>query len=278
MRFISKGENKVLDIPAIKIRPNKTQPRKNFDDDELKNLSQSIANNGLLQPLTVRRLRNGEYELIAGERRLRASVMAGFQKIPCIVIKCSDKDSAVFALIENLQRKDLGMFEEARGISRLIRKYGITQEQAALQIGKKQSTVANKLRLLRLTLEEQDWITQAGLTERHARALLKISDDDLRKEALSHIVAENLNVKESEHYINTILEKGINVGNFKGEKKVVVRDVRIFVNTITKAVDTMRLSGIDAISQKQETADYIEYTVKIPKNNTVKKKSVDKAI
>jgi ParB family chromosome partitioning protein len=204
--------------------------------------------------------------------------MAGFQKIPCIVIKCSDKESAIYALIENLQRKDLGMFEEARGINRLIRKYGITQEQAALQIGKKQSTVANKLRLLRLSFEEQDWITQAGLTERHARALLKISNEDLRKEALSHIVAENLNIKESEHYIATLIQKGISSPNFKGEKKIVVRDVRIFVNTINKAVDTMRLSGIDAISQKQETADYIEYTVKIPKAKAVKNSIVDKAM
>lgn len=266
MRFISKDETIVTDIPARKIRPNKTQPRKYFDEEELRSLSQSIANNGLLQPLTVRKLRNGEFELIAGERRLRASVMAGFQKIPCIVMKCSDKDSAVFALIENLQRKDLNMFEEARGINRLIRKYGITQEQAALQIGKKQSTVANKLRLLRLSFDEQDWILQAGLTERHARALLKISNDILRKEALSHIVAENLNIKESEHYINQLLQKGISSPRFTGEKKVVVRDVRIFVNTINKAVDTMRLSGIDAISEKQETADYIEYTVKIPKD------------
>ena len=251
MRILSKDERKVVDIPARKIRPNKTQPRREFDESELRSLSQSIANNGLLQPLTVRKIRNDEYELIAGERRLRASVMAGFRTIPCIVMKCSDKDSAIFALIENLQRKDLGMFEEARGISRLIRKYGITQEQAAIQIGKKQSTVANKLRLLRLSYEEQDWIIQAGLTERHARALLKIGNEDLRKEALSHIVAEGLNVKESERYIESILHKKVVQPSLpSADKKVVIKDVRIFVNTINKAVDTMRLSGIDAISEK----------------------------
>ncbi len=263
-----------MDIPARKIRPNKTQPRKEFDEEELRSLSQSIANNGLLQPLTVRKIRNDEYELIAGERRLRASIMAGFRRIPCIIMKCSDKDSAVFALIENLQRRDLGMFEEARGISRLIRKYNITQEQVALQIGKKQSTVANKLRLLRLTLDEQDWIIKAGLTERHARALLKLSDEDQRKKALSHIVAENLNVKESERYIESLLHKN-SVQNepCDREKKVVIKDVRIFVNTINKAVDTMRLSGIDAISQKQETEKYIEYTVKIPKEKAIRTNS-----
>ncbi|MBQ9673341.1 MAG: ParB/RepB/Spo0J family partition protein [Ruminococcus sp.] len=275
MRILTKNDAKVVYIPAIKIRPNKTQPRKTFNEEELRSLSQSIANNGLLQPLTVRRMRNGEFELIAGERRLRASVMAGFQKIPCIVMKCSDKDSAIFALIENLQRSDLGMFEEARGLNRLIRKYGITQEQAALQIGKKQSTVANKLRLLKLTIEEQDWIIQAGLTERHARALLKISNEEMRKSALSHIIAEELNVRDTEHYINIVLQGGPIPVKMSKEKKIVVRDVRIFVNTINKAVDTMRQSGINAESHRQETADYIEYTVKIPKS---KVHLVDKAI
>lgn len=210
--------------------------------------------------------------MISGERRLRASVMAGFTKIPCIVMKCSDKDSAIFALIENLQRKDLGMFEEARGINRLIRKYGITQEQAAIQLGKKQSTVANKLRLLRLSYDEQDWIVQAGLTERHARALLKIQNEDSRKEVLSHIIAENLNVKETEKYISSLLDnKKVQPLHNNNDKKIVVKDVRIFVNTISRAVDTMRMSGIDAVSNKEETEDYIEYTVKIPKETALEK-------
>lgn len=272
MKLLTKYNKKVIEIPARKIRPNKTQPRQYFYEEDLRSLSQSISNNGLLQPLTVRKLKNDEYELIAGERRLRASVMAGFSKIPCIVMKCSDKDSAIFALIENLQRKDLGMFEEARGINRLIRKYGITQEQAAIQLGKKQSTVANKLRLLRLSYDEQDWITQAGLTERHARALLKIQDEDSRKEVLSHIIAENLNVKETEKYISSLLDnKKVQPLHNNTDKKIVVKDVRIFVNTISRAVDTMRMSGIDAVSKKEETEDYIEYTVKIPKETALEK-------
>lgn len=272
MKLLTKYNKKVIEIPARKIRPNKTQPRQYFYEEDLRSLSQSISNNGLLQPLTVRKLKNDEYELIAGERRLRASVMAGFSKIPCIVMKCSDKDSAIFALIENLQRKDLGMFEEARGINRLIRKYGITQEQAAIQLGKKQSTVANKLRLLRLSYDEQDWITQAGLTERHARALLKIKDEDSRKEVLSHIIAENLNVKETEKYISSLLDnKKVQPLHNNTDKKIVVKDVRIFVNTISRAVDTMRMSGIDAVSNKEETEDYIEYTVKIPKETALEK-------
>ena len=273
MKLLTKYNKKVIGIPARKIRPNKTQPRQDFYEEDLRSLSQSISNNGLLQPLTVRKLKNDEYELIAGERRLRASVMAGFTKIPCIVMKCSDKDSAIFALIENLQRKDLGMFEEARGINRLIRKYGITQEQAAIQLGKKQSTVANKLRLLRLSYDEQDWIVQAGLTERHARALLKIQNEDSRKEVLSHIIAENLNVKETEKYISSLLDnkKVQPLHNNNNDKKIVVKDVRIFVNTISRAVDTMRMSGIDAVSNKEETEDYIEYTVKIPKETALEK-------
>lgn len=274
MKLLTKYNKKVIEIPARKIRPNKTQPRQDFYEEDLRSLSQSISNNGLLQPLTVRKLKNDEYELIAGERRLRASVMAGFTKIPCIVMKCSDKDSAIFALIENLQRKDLGMFEEARGINRLIRKYGITQEQAAIQLGKKQSTVANKLRLLRLSYDEQDWIVQAGLTERHARALLKIQNEDSRKEVLSHIIAENLNVKETEKYISSLLDnKKVQPlhNNNNNDKKIVVKDVRIFVNTISRAVDTMRMSGIDAVSNKEETEDYIEYTVKIPKETALEK-------
>lgn len=275
MKLLTKYNKKVIEIPARKIRPNKTQPRQDFYEEDLRSLSQSISNNGLLQPLTVRKLKNDEYELIAGERRLRASVMAGFTKIPCIVMKCSDKDSAIFALIENLQRKDLGMFEEARGINRLIRKYGITQEQAAIQLGKKQSTVANKLRLLRLSYDEQDWIVQAGLSERHARALLKIQNEDSRKEVLSHIIAENLNVKETEKYISSLLDNNKKVqplhNNNNNDKKIVVKDVRIFVNTISRAVDTMRMSGIDAVSNKEETEDYIEYTVKIPKETALEK-------
>ncbi len=274
MKFMtSKDENKVLEIPTIQIRPNKTQPRKTFDEDKLRLLSQSIANNGILQPLTVRRLTQSEYELVAGERRLRAAVLAGLSKVPCVLIKCSDKESAIFALLENIQRSDLNMFEEAKGINRLIRKFGLTQEEAAQKLGKKQSTVANKLRLLKLSMEEQDWILQAGLSERHARALLRVDDEEIRKELLSKIVAENLNAKETEDLVLKLMCQATVNSSPKQEKKFVVRDVRIFVNTINKAVDTMRLSGINAVSKKLETEEYIEYTVQIPKCEATEKKA-----
>ena len=265
MNFILKNENKISDIPIIKIRPNKAQPRKVFNEEDLNALSQSIAENGILQPLTVRKVSTTEYELIAGERRLRASVMAGLRKVPCIVIKCSEKESAVYALLENLQRSDLGMFEEARGVSRLIRRYGLTQQEAAVKLGKTQSTIANKLRLLRLTYEEQEWIENAGLSERHARALLKLGDEGARREALSKIISENLNVQQSENLINLMLSSSPKSNKKQGTSKAVIKDVRIFVNTINKAIDTMRLAGIDAQSDKTDTDNFIEYTIRIPK-------------
>lgn len=267
-----KSENKVLEIPIIRIRPNKTQPRKNFDEDELMSLARSISANGILQPLTVRKLNDTEYELVAGERRLRAAVIAGLSTVPCVLIKCSDKESAVFALIENLQRADLNMFEEARGISRLIRKFDITQEEAAIKLGKKQSTIANKLRLLKLTLEEQDWISQAGLSERHARALLRIEDEELRKKLLSQIISQSLNANESEALISDFLHRNT-LPDKKQDRKLIVKDLRIFVNTINKAVDTMRLSGINAIAKRTESDEFIEYTVKIPKAEAIQGKT-----
>ncbi len=268
MSFLNKDDNKVLMIPTISIRPNKTQPRKNFDEQQLKSLSQSIVQNGILQPLSVRRINSTEYELIAGERRLRAAVMAGISKVPCVVLKCTDKESAIFALIENIQRKELGMFEQARGIARLIRKYGITQEQAAVSLGKKQSTIANKLRLLRLTFDEQEWISSANLSERHARALLRIDDENLRRDALSKIISDNLNINQTEAFVTDVLmNRSVTEvqEKTKPQRKVIVKDLRIFVNTINKALDTMRMSGINATSSKSETDEYIEYTVKIPK-------------
>lgn len=269
MNYLSKSENRITDIPTIKIRPNKTQPRKIFEEDKLRDLAKSIEENGVLQPLTVRKVSQSEYEIIAGERRLRAAVLAGYAKVPCIVIKCNDRESAILALLENLQRCDLGIFEEARGISKLIRRYGITQEQAAMKLGKSQSTIANKLRLLNLSYDEQDWIVQAGLSERHARALLKIYDQELRKEALSKIIAENLNVAQSEELIDNLLyNSAVPDNRKKGRQKIVIKDIRIFINTINKAVSTMRQSGIDAVCKRHDSGDYIEYTVKIPKSAT----------
>ncbi len=266
LNFLVKSENTISDIPIIKIRPNKAQPRKQFNEDELSALSRSIAENGILQPLTVRKASSTEFELIAGERRLRAAILAGMKRVPCIIVKCSDKESAVYALLENLQRADLGMFEEARGISRLIRRYGLTQEQAAAKLGKTQSTIANKLRLLKLSEEEQEWIVNAGLTERHARALIKIDDEELRREVLSKIISDCLNVTQSEELVSIYLHNNPKPERQRGRSKAVIKDLRIFLNSINRAIDTMRLSGIDAQSVKTDTENFIEYTIRIPKS------------
>lgn len=265
LNFLNRNENKIAEIPIIKIRPNKAQPRKIFDEQGLAALSHSISENGILQPITVRKISASEYELVVGERRLRASALAGLQKVPCIIVKCSDKESAVYALLENLQRSDLGIFEEARGISKLMRRYGFTQEEAASKLGKSQSTIANKLRLLRLTYEEQEWIVNAGLSERHARALLRIENEKLRREALSRIVAENLNTKQTDDLVSILINTAPKAEKSKGSSKAVIKDLRIFVNTINKAIDTMRLAGIQAQSNKTDTDNFIEYTIRIPK-------------
>lgn len=264
LNFLVKSENTILEIPIIKIRPNKAQPRRLFSEEELCALSQSIAENGVLQPLTVRKVSTSEYELVAGERRLRACVMAGLRKVPCILVKCSDKESAVYALLENLQRADLSFFEEARGISRLIRRYGFTQEQAARKLGKSQSTVANKLRLLRLTPEEQEWIENAGLSERHARCLLQLDDEESRREALSKIISDSLTVRQTEELVS-ILQNTAPQENRRSGGKAVIKDFRIFVNTINKAVSTMRMAGINAQASQTDNGNFIEYTIRIPK-------------
>ena len=264
LNFLVKSENTILEIPIIKIRPNKAQPRRLFSEEELCALSQSIAENGVLQPLTVRKVSASEYELVAGERRLRACVMAGLRKVPCILVKCSDKESAVYALLENLQRADLSFFEEARGISRLIRRYGFTQEQAARKLGKSQSTVANKLRLLRLTPEEQEWIENAGLSERHARCLLQLDDEESRREALSKIISDSLTVRQTEELVS-VLQNTAPQENRRSSGKAVIKDFRIFVNTINKAVSTMRIAGINAQASQTDNGNFIEYTIRIPK-------------
>ncbi|MDQ5983089.1 MAG: Nucleoid occlusion protein [Eubacteriales bacterium SKADARSKE-1] len=268
--FFNQTTDKIRSVPVIQIESNRAQPRTHFSKQELESLSQSIKENGILQPLTVRKILASRYELIAGERRLRASIMAGFKSVPCIILDCDETQSAVFALLENLQRADLGPFEEAEGIQRLINGSGMTQEMAAQKLGKKQSTIANKLRLLKLTKEERQKIVGAGLTERHARALLKVDDIELREVALSRIILKGLNVQKSEILIDSMLEhknkKGLN-----SHKTIVIKDLRIFMNTINKAIDTMNLSGIKAQREQRETEEYIEYMVRIPKIMALKK-------
>ncbi len=253
--------NKVIEISIEQIIPNPYQPRTDFCED-ITALAESIAQNGILQPLSVRKKDNA-YELIAGERRLRAAKMCGFTVVPCIVYDISDRHSAVLALVENIQRQDLSFFDEAAAIEKLITHYGMTQEDAAAKLGRAQSTIANKLRLLRLTEKERELITQYGLTERHARSLLRLGSPQDRLFILEKIIKNNLNVERSERLIDEFIGSERNKVSYK-KRSVVFQNVKMFVNTINKAVETMQAAGISADSRKIQSEDYIEYRVRIP--------------
>lgn len=253
--------NRVVSINVCDIIPNPAQPRVEFFQDELQELAQSIEENGILQPLTIRKNSEECYEIVAGERRLRAAKLAGLEEVPCIIIDTDAKQSAVFALIENIQRKDLNFFEEASAISNLIIEWNVTQEEASRRLGKAQSTIANKIRLLKFTSEQQKKMLEAGLTERHARALLKITDQMLLDKAIYFLSARQLNVKQSEKYIQELIDE-----ENKPHRTVipVIKDVRLFLNTINKAIETMQNAGIPAKAEKREQEDCIEYIVRIP--------------
>lgn len=255
----------IILIPQEDIYPNPNQPRSRFDFDELEGLAQSIRQNGIIQPIAVRVNASGNYELISGERRLRASRLVGISLIPCIIMEASDEKSALFALIENMQRSDLGFFEEANAIEKLIVDFNMSRDDVCRKLGKAAPTISNKLRLLKLPEDVRLKITQEGLTERHARALLRLPTRAQLDRALSIISDKRLNVAESEKLIDQMLSAD------KSSKKPTVKlfkDVRIFVNTLNHAVDTMRRAGIEADSAKSETDEYIEYIVRIPKTRS----------
>lgn len=259
-------ESQILSIPQGDILPNPNQPRKRFDYDELEGLAQSIRANGILQPLIVRALENGKYELVAGERRLRAARLTGLTKVPCVVSDISETDSAIFAVLENLQRQDLDYFEEAEALAVLVSDYHMGQEELCKKLGKAQSTISNKLRLLKLSDEMRYQISRAGLSERHARALLSLNDEIQRARALAIIIDRHLTVSESEQLIDQMIRKN------EAPKKQMLRgfkDIRIFINTLNNAVDNIRRAGIDADSVKTETDEYVEYIVRIPKIDDV---------
>ena len=218
----------------------------------------------ITQPLTVRRQDTG-YELISGERRLRASILAGLNVVPCIIIDVNERNSALLALIENIQRANLSFFDEAAAIADLIELYGMTQEDAAIRLGMAQSTVANKLRLLKLTEDERQLIVASSLTERHARALLKLKDSEQRLEVIKKIAKENYNVEKSEAFIESIISGEKEKLQFN-KRAVILRDVKLFFNTINKAVETIKMAGIAADAKKTQNEDFIEYVIRIPVN------------
>ena len=247
---------RVLFIPARSIRPNPAQPRKRFHPEPLQELAESIRMHGILQPLSVRRSGAG-YVLIAGERRLRAAQLAGLTEIPCIVMNMDEKESGMAAMIENLQRQDLDFIEEAMGISLLMSQWAMSQEQTARLLGKSQSAVANKLRLLRHSPRVLEAIREAGLTERHARALLKLNDEGRTLEAIEVIARQEMSVARAESYIASLLEQRLppqpkaNVGNF--------------LNNLSQSLAKIQRSGVAAVSERRETESQIVLTITIPK-------------
>lgn len=264
MTLFKEQEKRLVNINIKDIAPNNNQPRKSFDEYELYRLSESIRINGIIQPLTVRKCENG-YLLIAGERRLKAAKAAGLKKVPCIVVNVNGQTAAVYSIIENLQRADLTLFEQAEGINRLINDYGISQLEAAERLGIAQSTLSNKLRILRLNVTERERITAAHLTERHARALIRIENENSRCRILDKVIAENMSAKECEDYIDSIVNPKRDEEIKKPTRKSGIADVRLFSNSLNRLIDTMVAAGIKASRKKQENKDYIEYRIRIQK-------------
>lgn len=257
-------KNSPIELPISLICPNPDQPRKVFEDQELSELCDSIREFGVIQPVVVKKEQNGSYFLIAGERRTRAAKLAGLTRIPAVIRDASDKDSALIALVENVQRENLNYIEEAAAYRRLMEEYGLTQAEISRKVGKKQSTISNKIRLLTLPLEVQLELAKHQLTERHARALLKVESPQLQKQILQKIVDHNLNVKQSEKLIEDFLAKRAEERR-KGEKLKYI-NYRIYINTIRKAFSTIHEVESNASYQQLDKGDYFELKIVIPKN------------
>ena len=247
---------RVVFLPVRSIRPNPAQPRKIFEETTLDELADSIRQHGILQPLSVRRQGNS-YELIIGERRLRAAELAGITDVPCILMNMDDRTSGFAALVENLQRQDLDFIEEAMGIRRLLQDHAMPQEQVARLLGKSQSAVANKLRILRHSDQVLSALRESGLTERHARALLKLRTEEEILAAILRIAKEGMSVARAEKYIESLLAAK--------ESKPPKTNVSTFLNTLTQNLQKFQLSGIAAISERRETESQIVLTITIPK-------------
>lgn len=245
-------------------------------DESLAALAESIREHGIIEPLIVRRVLGvggeAEFTLVAGERRLRAAEMAGLTTVPVVSVEAGEADAAILAIIENLHREDLSMFEEAASIQSLISLTGMTQEACAKKLSVSQSYVANKLRLLRLSDGEQEKIEENGLTERHARALLRLEDEEEREEVLSIIIKREMNVSRTEEYIEDIIcaksrlaERESKPKGSEQKRKLVIRDIRLFYNSIDHAVDVIKKSGIPVESTRKEVEEGVLISILLPK-------------
>lgn len=255
---------KVISIPINSVIPNRSQPRLEFDPVALNSLAESIRMNGILQPVTVRK-QGVMYEIVSGERRIRAAQLAGLKEIPCIVIEANDEKSAVLALIENIQRSDLGYFEEALAIEKLISVYGLTQESAAARLGKAQSTIANKLRLLRFTDSERMLLISKNICERQARSIVRIPDSANRRRILDEVVRLKLNISQTEELVDNYLGSEIHNKPVKKQRSTVKMPFpRLYINSLNNLVKSMRESNINCETSTVEENGFFEYTIKIP--------------
>ncbi len=255
----------VLYLRTEDIAPNPAQPRRRFDEAALAELSTSIRSYGILNPLTVRQ-RGSRYELVAGERRLRAAKLAGLREVPCILLNINMEDASLIALVENLQRRDLDFIEEAEGLRQLIDRFGMSQEEAARRIGKSQSAVANKLRLLKLPPDVLEALRENGLSERHGRALLRLPDPERQRAALAVILERGMTVAAADAYIDALLSAPEEEPEpEKKHRTFVLKDVRIFLNTLSRSIDLMKQGGINAGMRREETDEALILTISIPK-------------
>lgn len=262
------GRSAVLWLEPEQIRSPAVQPRMQFPEAELQELAQSVGEYGVLNPITVRR-RGRDYELIAGERRLRAARLAGLTEVPCIVMDVDLQQASLIALVENLQRRDLDFVEQARGIAQLIRLFGLRQEECARRLGKSQSAIANKLRLLRLPEDVLLGLRNAALTERHGRALLRLATPEEQRAALGQFIAQDMNVAAAEAYVEALLtdpEPAPKEPEGEKQRTFVLKDVRVFLNSLTRNLEMMKQGGIDAGLERRETEDALILTIKIPKS------------
>lgn len=260
--------NEVYQVSTEEVIPNPFQPRKTFNEESLQELAASITEFGVIQPLLVRKTQSG-FELVAGERRLRASRLAGLTHVPVIIKNLDDKEMAELAMIENLQREDLHFLEEAEGFQQLLNNFGFTQEDLAKRVGKTQSTVANKLRLLKLAPDVRKVLVDENLTERHARSLLKIIDPIMQTQILETVLERKLNVRETEALIEDVLaEISREIAKKETPKQNVVKiikDVRIFINTINHVVGEMKKTGLKIKVKQEQDDEFISINLRIPK-------------
>jgi ParB family chromosome partitioning protein len=254
----------VIQVPIEKITPNRYQPRTVFSDERIGELAQTIKTHGIIQPIVVRRF-EGQFELIAGERRWRAVKSLGWETIPAIIKQFNDSQTASVALIENLQREELSAIEEALAYAKLIEIHGLTQESLAQRLGKGQSTIANKLRLLKLPSSVQEALLSKKVTERHARSLIILKDPRIQDTILQEIIDKQLNVKQTEERVKREIEKNSDTKKVKPKRKLFSRDTRLAMNTIRQSIDMVHKSGLSLDTVEEDHEDYYQITIKIPK-------------